>query len=240
MQAMLFSAGLGTRLQPLTNNLPKALAPFGNTTLLGYNLKFLSSQGINSFIINTHHFAGKIEEYLIKNDFFGLDIYLSYEDQLLDTAGGIANVKNQIKSEQILLYNVDVISDIDINRMYRYHCEKKTDVSLATRNRKTSRYLLFDESNIMTGWKNEKTKEIKLCHKEKKYKKLAFSGISLLNINVLDKIPKVEKKSVIALYLDICKDHKISAYVHDDDYWFDCGNVEKLQKAETQIFKNIY
>lgn len=232
---MIFSAGLGTRLYPLTNNLPKALAPIGNTTLLEYNLKFLASQGIDKFIINTHHFADKIENYLEKNDFFGLDIYISYEKELLDTAGGVAKVRNRIKDDQILLYNVDIISNIDIDKLYNYHCQHKADITLAVRNRTTSRYLLFDEDNIMTGWKNKKTGEIKLYDTEKQYKELAFSGISLINRDVLDEIGPVEKKSLIDFYLDICKERNISAYIHDDDYWFDCGSVEKLKKAEKYI-----
>lgn len=236
MQAMLFSAGLGTRLQPLTDNLPKALAPFGNTTLLGYNLKFLASQGIDRFIINTHHFAKKIEEYLKKNEYFDLDIQISYEKKLLDTAGGVAKVRELIKDDQILLYNVDVVSDIDIDKLYNYHCENRADITLAVRDRKTSRYLLFDEHNIMTGWKNEKTEEIKLCDKEKEYKKLAFSGINLINTGILDEIGPVEKKSLIAFYLDICNERNILAYTHDNDHWFDCGTVEKLKKAESFVF----
>ncbi len=240
MQAMIFSAGLGTRLHPLTNDLPKALAPIGNTTLLEYNLKFLASQGIDSFIINTHHFADKIEDYLKKNDFFGLDIYISYEKELLDTAGGVAKVRNLIKNDQLLLYNVDIISDIDIDKLYRYHCKNKADITLAVRDRTTSRYLLFDEKNIMTGWKNKKTEEIKLCDDKKKYKELAFSGISLINRDVLDEIGPVEKKSLIDFYLNICKERNILAYIHDDDYWFDCGSIEKLKNAEKYIFNKTF
>ncbi len=238
MQAMLFSAGLGTRLQPLTNSLPKALAPFGNTTLLGYNLKFLASQGIDSFIINTHHFHDKIKEYLKKNDYFGLDIYISHENKLLDTAGGVAYVKQKIKNSRILLYNVDVISGIDIKNLFDYHIKHNADITLAIRNRKTSRYLLFDSNDRMTGWKNKKTGEIKLCNNEKHYKELAFSGISLVDTCVLNEIKTIEKKSLISFYLDICKDKKILAYNHGEDHWFDCGTIEKLKIAENYIFNN--
>ncbi len=233
---MLFSAGLGTRLHPLTDDLPKALAPFGNTTLLEYNLKFLASQGISSFIINTHHFADKIEDYLKKNNFFGLDIYISYEKELLDTAGGVANVKDKITSKRILLYNVDIISNIDINKMYGFFCEHKTDIVLAVRNRKTSRYLLFDENKIMTGWKNNNTGEIKTCNSQTEYNKYAFSGISLMNSGLLEEIGTKEKKSLITFYLEICKERDIKAYIHNDDYWFDCGSIDKLKKAERYIF----
>ena len=235
MKAMLFSAGLGTRLYPLTKDKPKALAPFAGTTLLGYNLKFLSSQGINSFIINTHHFAGKIENYLKKNDFFGLDITISYEEELLDTAGGVAKIRDKINEDQLLLYNVDVVSNIDIEKMYNYHCDNRTDITLAIRNRSTSRFLLFDDNNVMTGWKNENTGELKRCNEKEEYNKFAFSGITILNTDILNEIGIIEKKSLINFYLDICKNRKILAFNHDDNFWFDCGSMEKLKRAEDFI-----
>lgn len=237
MKAMIFAAGLGTRLFPLTKDKPKALAPFAGTTLLGYNLKFLASQGIDSFIINTHHFADTIEEYLRENKNFGLDINISYEKELLDTAGGLAKVRNLlVDDKQILLYNVDVISDINIKKMLENHLKTNSDITLAMRKRETSRYLLFDRDDKMTGWKNEKTGEIITCACDNdKSNKYAFSGISLLNVDILEKLGEVEKKSLITYFLDICKDNIISANLHDDEYWFDCGSIEKLQIAEKFI-----
>ncbi len=233
---MIFSAGLGTRLFPLTKDIPKALAPIGNTTLLAYNLNFLHSQGINSFIINTHHFSGKIEKYLKENDFFGLDVHISYEKELLDTAGGVANIRDLIKDEEyILLYNVDVISNINISEFYEYHCQNKSDITLAMRKRETSRYLLFDEDNVLQGWKNEKTQEVKICGDNEIEQKLAFSGISMLNTYTLDDIGKVEKRSLIDFYLNNCKKYKITAYKHDKDIWHDCGTIDKLKKAESAL-----
>lgn len=229
---MIFAAGLGTRLYPLTKDKPKALAPIGDMTLLEYNLKYLNSQGVDGFIINTHHFASKIEEYLSKNNNFNLDITISYEKELLDTGGGLAKVREMIDEDQILIYNVDIISDIDIRKLVEYHKTKNSDITLVTRNRQTSRYLLFDEKNQMTGWKNEKTGEIKLCNKDKEYQKSAFSGISIINTNLLEHLGKVEKKSIIDFYLKLCSDHNITTYKHDNDYWFDCGSLEKLEVAE--------
>ncbi len=232
---MIFAAGLGTRLYPLTKNKPKALAPFANTTLLEYNLRYLSQFGIDKFIINTHHFADKIEEYLYDNEYFNLDITVSFEKELLDTGGGLAKVRELLDEEQILLYNVDVISNIDINRMNKNHLKHNYDISLSTRSRETSRYLLFNEKNKMIGWKNEKTGEIITCDKTKDYQKLAFSGIHIINTKLLPKLGKIEKKSIIDFYLNVCKEDFIASYPHDDDYWFDCGNLEKLEKAEKFI-----
>ncbi len=238
MKAMIFSAGYGTRLHPLTQDIPKALAPIANTTLLAYNLEFLSSQGISGFVVNTHHFAEKIENYLKQNDFFGLDIHISLEKELLDTAGGVAKVREMLKQEDhVLLYNVDVISNINIEKMYEFHCKNKSDITLATRKRSTSRYLLFDDNNILQGWKNEKTRETILCGYDKFKQKLAFSGISLLNTYTLDDIGEIEKKSLIDFYLTNCQKYKISAFNHDTDVWYDCGTVEKLKNAE-KFLKN--
>jgi len=233
MIAMIFAAGLGTRLYPLTNDKPKALAPFGNSTLLEYNLGFLSRFGIEKFIVNTHHFADKIEEYLYDNEYFNHDIIISYEKELLDTGGGLAKVREVVDDDYILLFNVDVISNIDIEKMLEYHRENKAKITLATRNRDTSRYLLFDNNNKMIGWKNEKTGEMKSCADFVESKKMAFSGISIINVDILDKLGKVEKKSIIDFYLDVCGEYKIQAYQHDEDYWFDCGNLEKLKTAES-------
>ncbi len=239
MKAMIFAAGLGTRLYPLTKDKPKALAPFGNMTLLEYNLKYLASKGISSFIVNTHHFAEKIREYLYFNEYFGLDIHISHEEKLLDTGGGLAKVRDMINEEQILLYNVDVISNIDIEEMYQYHLNNKSDITLATRKRETSRYLLFDTDSKMIGWKNEKTGEIKSCSDETSIKKLAFSGISLINTNILNSLGEIEKKSVIDFYLKVCKDHKILSYQHDQSYWFDCGSTDKLNRAFSFVNMHI-
>jgi NDP-sugar pyrophosphorylase family protein len=237
MKAMIFAAGLGTRLFPLTKDKPKALAPFADTTLLAYNLKYLASQGIGSFIINTHHFANTIEEYLMENNNFGLDIKISYEKELLDTAGGLAKVRDLLLNDkQILLYNVDVISNLNIKKMLANHLKIKSDITLAMRQRETSRYLLFDRNGKMTGWKNERTGEIITCAcNSEKVNKYAFSGISLINVNILDKIGSAEKKSLITYFLNICKYNIISANLHNDDYWFDCGSIEKLQIAEKFI-----
>jgi len=239
MKAMLFAAGLGTRLYPLTKDKPKALAPFGSTTLLGYNLNYLSKQGINSFVINTHHFADEIELYLDRNNNFELDIKISFEKDLLDTAGGLANIRKHLTDDKnILLYNVDIISNINIGKMLSFHKMSDSVVTLATRKRKTSRYLLFDNDEKMIGWKNENTNEIISCKEQENYNKLAFSGISLLNTNILDKLGKVEKKSLIKFYLEICYEHQISSYNHDKDYWFDCGNIDKLNTTENYFRQN--
>ncbi|MEZ4908523.1 MAG: nucleotidyltransferase family protein [Saprospiraceae bacterium] len=235
MQAILFSAGLGTRLQPLTNNLPKALAPFYKTTLLAYNIEFLKSQGVNSFVINTHHFHEKIEDYLTINHNFNTNIHISYEHDLLDTAGALILANNLFNHNEILLYNVDVISNIDIKKLFDFHKNNSNDITLATSNRESSRKIIFSDSGLMIGWKNMKTGEIKSCNDRLISTDKAFSGISVLNTSLIELIGDIQKKSLIAFYLEICKVKKICSYDHSEDYWFDCGTISKLKIAEKFI-----
>lgn len=194
MQALIFSAGLGTRLYPLTDELPKALAPFLETTLLGYNIEFLKTQGIKKFVINTHHFSDKIEKYLEQNKFFDTDIKISFEKELLDTAGGLRKAKELFnKDEPILLFNVDVITNIDVSDLLSYHTLNSNDITLAVTLRNSSRKLLFSEEKIMIGWENNNTGETIKCNKKSNFSSLAFSGISIINYNLIDLIGNVQK-----------------------------------------------
>ncbi len=239
MKAMIFSAGLGTRLMPLTENLPKALAPIADTTLLGYNLMFLKHQGVNSFIINTHHFADKIAKYLQENNNFGLDIHISHEKELLDTAGGLANVSHLLSPDSsTLLYNVDIISNIDIKKMFEFHSEQKADFTLAITSRLSSRCLVFSD-NRMIGWKNNKTGE-EIIKSEAIHKQdLAFSGISVVRNSVVKELGNIGKMSLVQLLLDGCTDKFFLPYNHTGDCWFDCGTVKKLREAESYVLSKI-
>lgn len=235
MQAMIFAAGLGTRLYPITYDKPKALAPFNGTTLLHYNLKYLSEQGVSHFVINTHHFQEKIESYLVENNFFGLNISLSKEDILMDTAGGLAKAAHlfDVDEEPILLFNTDVITNLNIDRMAAYHISSRNEVTLAVRNRKSSRQLIFDECFRMNGWVNHNTQSTKMSLRTpESLQAFAFSGIHLINPMLIRKIEQSRIYSLITFYLEIMDENKIHAYVHDEDYWFDCGKPEDLQKAE--------
>jgi len=238
MKAMIFAAGLGTRLYPITKDKPKALAPFLNDTLLSYNLKNLAKQGITEFVINTHHFAHKIEEYLLENNNFGLDIKLSYEEELLDTAGGLAFAANLLgNTDDILLYNVDVVSNIDIMKMYNIHKENNNFATLAVRNRSTSRYLLFDNSDKLIGWRNINNGDEIWCNeKTENAQQFAFSGVHWVNNAILKQL-EVKKQSIVPFYLEKGENNSIMAYQHDIDYWFDCGKIESLKQAEKGILK---
>ncbi len=231
---MIFSAGLGTRLYPLTSDKPKALAPFCKGTLLSYNLNFLKNQGIKHFIINTHHFADKIESYLNDNFFFKSDVIISYEEILLETAGGLAKVsKHLLDFDMVLIYNVDIISEIDVQSILSNHIENDNDITLAVRKRQSSRYLLFNQNGLLRGWENVKSGE-KIGYGTNKF---GYSGIGILNTEMLSLIGPPVKKSLIPFFLENCNDKKIGMFDHSEQYWFDCGSLEKLQEAENYLIK---
>ena len=234
---MIFAAGLGTRLYPITKDRPKALAPFGKTTLLGYNLHYLKDHGITDFVINTHHFANKIEEYLEENKYFGLNIKLSHEPELLDTAGGLAKASKLFADEEdVLLYNVDVISNINLMSVYKHHKENNAMATLAVRKRETSRYLLFDKNNRLVGWRNKSTGEEIWCSSSiENANEFAFSGIHWVNKSIFTALSPA-KESLVPFYLQQGKEDKIIAFEHSNDIWFDCGKTESLLSAEKSIF----
>jgi NDP-sugar pyrophosphorylase family protein len=236
MKAMIFAAGLGTRLMPITADKPKALAPFGSQTLLEYNLKFLAAQGVDYFVINIHHFSNKVVHYLMENNNFGLNLDLSYEPELLDTAGGIAKALHLFdKSSPILLYNVDIISNINLERFYNHHIQSQAAATLAVRQRETQRYLLFNEENRLAGWQDVAKGEQKWVDEPLlNVANFAFSGIHLVNYELLKRI-SISKISLTEFYLEQAKNHIISSYEHNEDYWFDCGKIETLSQAEKLV-----
>lgn len=233
MKAMILAAGLGTRLRPLTNDRPKALVELNGTSLLEHNLKRLASFGIQEFFINVHHFADKVEDYLKSNDNFGLKINISDErDMLLETGGGLKKVFHEHKlSEPLLVYNTDIITDLDIGQFIEQHLNSGADASLSVKNRKSSRYLLFDSSMQLGGWKHEE-KDIFRWRKEElnNYKKLAFSGIHIIGPKFSDKFQKEDKFSVIETYLNN-NDLNINGIEHHSVRFIDAGKHETLQAA---------
>ena len=169
MQAMILAAGLGTRLKPLTNSTPKALVKFNDETLLSLLIKKLKAARIQNIVINVHHFADEIINYLKMNNNFNLNISVSDErDMLLDTGGGLKKAKKFFSTnEPILIHNVDVISDIDLNLFYEFHSLKNSLATLAVRNRKSSRRFLFSDDDMLCGWENQKTGEKKIQFNQK-------------------------------------------------------------------------
>lgn len=234
MKAMLFAAGLGTRLRPLTNDKPKALVEIQKgVTLLEYNLRYLQSFGINTVVVNIHHFGEKVLEKLAKHNNFGSQILISDErDQVLETGGGLQKAAPFFEGEKdILLYNVDVVSNIDLHQMLDYHQQQGGLATLACRQRTSSRYLLF-EGQQLCGWQNTKTGEIINPLGKSNYTPLAFSGIHIIQQDLLAMLTQGGCYSITPTYLELmAKGQKIVAYQHDQDAWFDVGKPEKLSVA---------
>lgn len=230
---MIFAAGLGTRLRPLTNDRPKALVEVLGKTLLQHAIEHLKKVGITDIVVNIHHFGEKVLEILSNNQNFGCNIIISDERaMLLETGGGLLKAKNHFKgAKAIVIYNVDVLSNINLLEMLHYHQENKALATLATRSRESSRYLLFNEHEELCGWTNTKTKEVKHVRLANKIQEYAFSGIHIINPTFLELITQEGKFSITDTYLELARQHKIIAYPHDKDYWFDVGKPERLKAA---------
>jgi NDP-sugar pyrophosphorylase family protein len=240
MNAMIFAAGLGTRLRPLTDNTPKALVGFMGQTLLQWNIKRLLEAGFNRIVVNVHHFAPQVINYLKDKNGFGADILVSDEsDQLLDTGGGLKKASNLFQDRNpILIHNVDIISNIDLKKLYSFHTSHRALATLAVRNRKTSRVLLFDNDDMLRGWRNNTTGELKLpldIGKPESLHPLAFSGIQVINHELLSLMTESGKFSMIDVYLRLSATRPVKAFRHDEDYWTDVGKIEELKAAEKEF-----
>jgi len=240
MKAMIFAAGLGTRLKPLTNNIPKALIELNGKTLLEHTIVKLISTGVTNIIINVHAFADQIIEFLKLNNNFGIHIEISDEtDLLLDTGGGLKKAAWFFDDNKpFILHNVDIISDIDLSEMYQQHIAANCLATLAMDNRDTSRYFLLNQNLELCGWENSKTK-VKIISKSGKISfKLAFSGIHVISPAIFAHFEKDHIFSITSKYLELSKKHKIMAYQPNNTYWFDVGKTNDLAKA-AQFLQSI-
>lgn len=242
MKAMIFAAGLGTRLKPLTDTMPKALVPVAGKPLLWHTIQKLKAAGFDEIIINVHHFAEQIKQYIENNDRFGIRIEFSDESQaLLDTGGGIKKASWFFDDEKpFLIHNVDILSDIDLQHLYHFHACSDSLATLVVSKRKTSRYLLFDKNNHLAGWINEKSGETKSPFSDfnaDHYKKLAFSGIHILHPSILGYMQDFpEKFSIIDFYLSVCKRETVTAFIPKDLHLIDVGKLSSLSCAEKKNF----
>lgn len=242
MKAMIFAAGLGTRLRPLTDNMPKALVKVGGIPMLGRVIHRLKDAGVDEFVVNVHHYPEQITQYLRDNDNFGVTIHISDErDKLLDTGGGILNARKWLDGETpFIVHNADIFTDFDIAAMIREHSERNSDVTLLMKERKTSRYLIFDCRNRMTGWKNETTGELRHPDDVKisdDSRKLAFGGVHIINPTIFPYLEEYGKRndifSITPFYTEYCDKLHIDAYIPSESYnWVDIGKLESLKIAE--------
>jgi len=234
MKAMIFAAGLGTRLKNETADKPKALVKIGDKTLLQLAIEKLRKEGFSEIVVNVHHFSELIISFL-KNHDFGLSVHISDEtERLLDTGGGLKKAALLLKGEEpVLIYNVDILSSINLQEVVENHQKSGALVTLVVRKRETQRYLKFDTDKQLVGWINKKTGETKVSVPENfdMATEMAFSGIHLVQPGIFDLMPSEERFSIIDLYLELAKNHLIKGYFDNSDLWMDMGKPEQLEKA---------
>lgn len=238
MKAFIFAAGLGKRLQPLTNNKPKALVEVQGKTLLEHAINKLRSGGFQDIIINIHYLGEQIVEFIHTHSFDDVTITISDEsDLLLDTGGALKNAAWFFdQNEPFIIYNVDVISDINLNNMLEFHQATKAMATLAVRTRESSRYLLFDNNYILKGWENTKSGErISLTGSGGETNRQAFSGIHIVDPTLFNYFPSKKIFPVTELYLSLMKNKTIKGFNHDHTFWFDVGTPKKLKKAQNYL-----
>lgn len=249
-KAMILAAGLGSRLKPWTDNHPKALAVVNGKSLLQHNIEYLQGFGIQEIVVNVHHFADQIIETIEKNNGWGSRLTISDEtDEVLETGGGFLKAAPLLQdANPIVLMNADILTDMNLQSMINYHQEKKPLATLATTNRETSRYFLFDTGNNLCGWKNEKTGEIK-AHSQTIFQETAeknssphefktqkaFSGIHIIETKIFSLITQKGKFSMVDVYLDLMNKQTIKSFDHSETRFIDVGKPESLVKAEAMF-----
>jgi len=246
MKAMILAAGLGTRLLPLTTDRPKALVEIAGRTLLEITLSRLRVFGIREVIVNVHHFADMILEYLKTNDNFGMRIEVSREEVLLDTGGGLKKAAyfflegSNCFDEPFILHNVDVISTIDLRRMVQVHTESRAVATLAVQDRETSRYLLFDEQLQLCGRRSGSEQKTEFARASQQAQALAFCGIHVISPRLFAMMIEEGAFSIINSYLQLAsRGNKILAFRADEYYWRDVGKLDNLMRAEQDLKQKV-
>ncbi len=230
---MIFAAGLGTRLRPYTDDKPKALVEVNGKPLLELAIRYLIKFGFNDLVINVHHFADQVIDFLNEKHKLCADIQISDErDLLLDTGGGLKRALPLLGSEPFLLFNTDVLTNLDLEDFYRFHLKHNNLATLAVRRRKSSRYLMFDNYMRLSGWRNYRTGDQEISRKTKKYQDLAFSGIHVVDPSIADFMPDKKVFSIIDVYLKAAENYTILGYDHSDTHWMDVGRVADLERAK--------
>ena len=242
MKAMILAAGLGTRLRPLTDDRPKALVEVAGRTMLEITLTRLRDFGVREVIVNVHHFADMVVDYLKSNDNFDMRIEVSREDELLDTGGGLKKaewffLENYNSAEQpFILHNVDVISTIDLGRMLKFHGEHQALATLAVQDRETSRYLLFDDHYQLCGRRAGRDGNAELVRSSQRTNALAFSGIHVISPRLFDMITEEGAFSIISTYLRLAaQGERILAFRADQYSWRDLGRPGNVARAAQDL-----
>lgn len=238
MKAMIFAAGLGKRLGSITEKLPKALVVVNGKTVLQLAVEKCSFYGFDDIIINVHHFADMVEDEVKRLNKMGFSVSVSDErEMLLENGGGLYKARGFFDKKPFLLYNVDIISDLDLNVLFRLHLEKKGLATLAVRNRPGKRFLLVDNDGQLRGWRNTSTgQQILAGVKDDGLSEIAFSSMHIVEPEIFNYMHE-GIYSMIDLYLKLAPDHQIYTLKHDEGYWIDVGTPESLELVRN-LLKN--
>ena len=236
-KAIIFSAGLGTRFKPWTDKHPKALAVINGKTLLQHNIEYLQKYGVNEVVVNVHHFADQIIEAIKANNGWGSTVTISDEKQeVLETGGGLVKAAPFLQDQPAFIsLNVDVLTDLDINKVTEAYHANNSLIAFAVSGRDTSRKILFDENMRMCGWKNFTTGEEKIVRSTNTADAFAYSCVSVYSGKVFDHLQQTGKFSIMDGFLQLAKTHVITGVPHDGDKWIDVGKPEAVAKAEAMF-----
>lgn len=231
---MILAAGLGTRLKPWTDTHPKALAVVRGKTLLERQIRYLQKYGIFEVVVNVHHFAGQIIQEVEENDGWGSTVFISNEvDEAMETGGGLKYASHLLQdSNPVVLMNVDILTDLDLSEMIRFHQAKKGVATLAVSDRTTSRYFLFDNDNRLCGWTNAKTGVKRIAREVSPLARKAFSGIHIIDRKLFSLLPAEAKFSMVDVYLVIADSHPVYGFDHSGGVFLDVGKPEALELAQ--------
>jgi NDP-sugar pyrophosphorylase family protein len=238
MDAMIFAAGLGTRLRPLTDRKPKALVELGGTPILERVARRLIDAGADRLIINTHHFAELIDEFVKRRDGFGVEVHLSHEpDEPLDTAGGLSHAASLFRRDQpFLLHNCDVMSDIDLRALHAAHLAGDAMATLAVLPPSAERYLLFDDQGLCGYSPRGGGDDVFSRDPVGTELRRDFAGIHVVSPELLDTLPAPRPYSIILHYLELTRQrHRIGLYEQPGARWIDIGSHEKLEAARVEF-----
>lgn len=243
MKAMILAAGIGTRLRPITLEKPKCLVEVQGISLLEHTIRYLKYFGVKEIVINVHHFADQIEQFIRDKNNFGIHIDLSDEREvLLDTGGGLAKAKWFFGDKKpFFLIASDVITDLDLRAIYDYHLNLGPLVTLAVKHRPSSREFLFDPAHRLCGWHNNVTGETRWVHQIPNPLKIAFSTIHVIDPGLFDLVTETGAFSLIDLYLRLAGDHVILGFEHNETEWFEFGRIENLESLnQSPEIKTIF
>lgn len=233
---MILAAGLGTRFKPWTDSHPKALALVNGKSLLQRNIEFFQRAGVDEVVVNVHHFADQIVEAIEKNRGWGSRVVISDErDAVLETGGGLMKAAPFLDDERFVMMNVDILTTLDLKNMIAAHDRFMPLATIATTDRKTSRYFLFDHLDNLCGWKNEKTGEVRMSREAGEVRAKAFSGIHVIDPKIFSLVKRAGKFSMVDVYLELAVSESIRSFDHSGTAFVDVGRPESVEVAEAQF-----